>query len=76
MRNIDEIRKLTDIIEKDYENGRKNAILQGFNDAIREIEIYAITMYCDDSDKEDLNKMKDLVKYMKERKEVIKNNLK
>lgn len=73
MSKIDELRKLTDEIEKEYKTTRRYAILNGINDVIGWVKEFAIN----NTDREDINTdvMKELVEFIEERREEYKTQM-
>jgi hypothetical protein len=73
MTKIDELRKLTDEIEKEYKAIRKHAMLYRLNDVIGWVKEFAIN----NADREDVNMdvMKELVEFIEERREEYKTQM-
>lgn len=73
MKKIDELKQLASEIETEYDLSRKNALLRGYNDAIREIEIYSLMEYSNES--EEFKIMKKLVRHMDKEQIRIKEDM-
>ena len=73
MKKIDGLIQLANEVEKEYDTSRKNAILKGYKDAIREIEIYTLMEYPNKS--EEVKIMKKLVRHMNKEIERIKEDM-
>ena len=73
MSKIDELRKLTDEIEKEYKTTRRYAMLNGINDAIGWVKEFTIN----NTDREDVNMdvMKELVEFIEERREEYRTQM-
>lgn len=73
MSKIDELRNLTDEIEKEYKTTRRYAMLNGINDTIGWVKEFTIN----NADREDVNMdaMRELVGFIEERREEYKTQM-